>query len=241
MRPADRLPVLLAALGPVSAACSRGAPEPPASAPEVVLRVEGEPITRTEIETLTAFLVIDHPGYATDHLRSAALASALLPRASAFALHRDKVAAARERISRAKARLEAGEAFETVAKELSDHAPEKGGDAGWIALRDLDPLLGIEVFSAREGETRGPIATRIGFSLLRVSERREDPRPGLLSVHLLHIVAGLVPQPPSLPELARVLETSNVEVLDPPFFDRIRPPGVAFRFAPPSSRPASRS
>ncbi|MGH7149949.1 MAG: peptidylprolyl isomerase, partial [Planctomycetota bacterium] len=140
-----------------------------------------------------------------------------------------------------KARLEAGEAFEAVAKDLSDHAPEKGGDAGWIARRDLDPLLGIEAFESRDGEVRGPIATRVGFSLLQVTERRADPRPGLSSVHLFQIVAGLDPQPKSLPELARVLETSAVEVLDPPYFDRIRPPGVAFRYSSAASRPASRS
>ncbi len=241
MRRRDRVSLLLAALGAGPAGCSRGAPPAPASAPEVVLRVEGEPITRTEIDTLAAFLALDHPGYATDHLRSSALARALLPRATAFAIHRDRVEAARERIARAKARLEAGEAFEAVAKDLSDHAPEKGGDAGWIARRDLDPLLGIEAFGAPEGEVRGPIATRVGFSLLRVSERREDPRPGYSTVHLFQIVAGLDPRPKSLPELARALETSEVEVLDPPFFDRIRPPGLAFRYPSPASRPARRS
>jgi PPIC-type peptidyl-prolyl cis-trans isomerase-like protein len=242
MRRRDRLSLLLAALG---AGCSGGAPDLPASLPEVVLRVAGEPITRTEIDTLAAFLVPDNPGYALDHLRSAALARALLPRATAFAILRDRVEAARERIARAKARLAAGEAFEAVAKDLSDHAPEKGGDAGWLARRDFDPLLAIEAFDGREGgpegEVRGPIATRVGFSLLRVSERRSDPRPGYSSVHLFQIVAGLEPQPKSLPELTRSLESLEVEVLDPPFFDRIRPPGLALRYAPTTSRPTSRS
>ncbi|MCI0588422.1 MAG: peptidyl-prolyl cis-trans isomerase [Planctomycetes bacterium] len=236
MRRRDRLSLLFAALG---AGCS--GPDLPASLPEVVLRVAGEPITRTEIDTLAAFLVPDNPGYALDHLRSAALARALLPRATAFAILRDRVEAARERIARAKARLEAGEAFEAVAKDLSDHAPEKGGDAGWLARRDFDPLLAFEAFEFPVGEVRGPIATRVGFSLLRVSERRSDPRPGHSTVHLFHIVAGLEPQPKSLPELSRSLESLEVEVLDSPLFDRIRPPGLAFRYAPAASRPTSRS
>ncbi|HET6203318.1 MAG TPA: peptidylprolyl isomerase [Planctomycetota bacterium] len=242
MGPIDRfLPAALAA-GLSATGCSRdGSGARPSSLPEVVLRVEGEAISRTEIEALASYLALDHPTHATDLLRSTALARSLLPRAIAFATYRDRTEAARERIGRAKARLEAGEAFELVAKDLSDAAPEKGGDAGWITRLDLDPLLGIEAFSAPVGEVRGPIPTPVGFSLIRVSERREDPRPGFSSVRLHQIAAGFEPQPKTLRELGRLLETARIEVLDPPFFDRIRPPGLAFRYAAPASRPSSGS
>src|SRR5437867_2638510 len=133
-----------AAFALAASACSR---DPsgwsPATPPEVFLRVEGEPILRSEVETLASYLALVYPTYATDLLRSTALARALLPRAMAFASYRDRAGAARERIGRAKARLEAGEAFEAVAKNLSDHAPDKGGDAGWIARCDIEPLIGF--------------------------------------------------------------------------------------------------
>ena len=236
----DRFLPAAAALA-AAASCSREPPAgSPTSLPEVVLRVDGEPILRTEVETLVPFLALNYPTYATDLLRSAALAGALLPRAMAFSVYREREPAARERIGRAKARLDAGEPFEAVAKDLSDHAPEKGGDAGWIARLDIDPLLGIEAFAAPVGEVRGPIATSIGFSLIRVDERREDPKPGFSSVSLRQIVAAFDPRPKSLQELTRLLEAAEVEVLDPPFFDQIRPPGLAFRFAAPASRRSSR-
>lgn len=199
--------------------------------------MEGEPVERSEIETLAAYLAISFPSYAIDPLRSAALANSLMPRALAFARNRDRVGAAREKIERAKARLDAGETFESVAKETSDRDAEKGGDEGWISRADLDPLLGIEAFSAPLGEVRGPIRTRFGFHLIRVLERREAPNPRLSTVHLQGIVALLDPSPESPKELARALEGAAIEVLDAPFYERIRPVGVGVRFAP-ASRPA---
>ena len=224
-----------ALLSLAASGCAKEAsPGPP---PEVVSRVEGEPVERTEIETLAAYLAISWPNYALDPLRSAALATSLMPRALVFARNRERVSALREKIERAKARLEAGEPFETVAKEVSDTDAEKGGDAGWTSRTDLDPLLGLEAFSAPLGEVRGPIRTKFGFHLIRVLERREAPNPRFSTVHLQGIVALLDPSPKSPKELARALEGAAIEILDAPFYERIRPVGVGVRFAP-ASRPA---
>jgi len=80
-------------------------------------------------------------------------------------------AAARKKIEGAKARLNAGEAFAAVAKELSDDATaEKGGDLGFFTRGTMVPEFDEAAFTLAKGDVSDIIETQFGFHILKVSE-----------------------------------------------------------------------
>jgi len=72
------------------------------------------------------------------------------------------------RAERARARLEAGEDFEDVARELSDGtAGVRGGDLGWFTRGEHLPNWEERAFSLKPDETTGPFETTAGLHVLR--------------------------------------------------------------------------
>ena len=78
-----------------------------------------------------------------------------------------------------KRRVESGEVFAELARELSDdgETAQKGGDMGWMSrLSFTSPKLVRAVFKAGEGELIGPIPEGRGeFTWLMVTDRRHVP------------------------------------------------------------------
>ncbi len=71
------------------------------------------------------------------------------------------------------ARIRGGEAFGTVAAEVSVSATAgKGGDLGFVAWGQLDPQLEAVVEGMQSGDLQGPIETNQGWNVLLVEERR---------------------------------------------------------------------
>jgi len=68
--------------------------------------------------------------------------------------------------AKVKERLDAGETFETLARELS------GGELGWFPREALAPQLALVAFDElRVGETSGPLSARDQMVLIKVAER----------------------------------------------------------------------
>lgn len=79
----------------------------------------------------------------------------------------------REDAERAIVRVRGGEAFGAVAAEVSVSATAgKGGDLGFIAWGQLDPLLEGVVEGMQPGDLQGPIETNQGWNVLFVEEKR---------------------------------------------------------------------
>jgi peptidyl-prolyl cis-trans isomerase SurA len=80
--------------------------------------------------------------------------------------------AAKQRIIDARARIEAGESFEVVAKAVSDDPASKvnGGDLGVFDRGEMVPSFEREAFRAKVGELVGPFKTEFGYHLLRVED-----------------------------------------------------------------------
>lgn len=74
--------------------------------------------------------------------------------------------------SEAHSRLNAGEAFEEVAKELSEDrvSAEKGGDLGWINQGAVSDGFSSKVFAMQAGEVSEPFLTDFGFHIVRLEE-----------------------------------------------------------------------
>lgn len=77
--------------------------------------------------------------------------------------------AAAEQARALTARIEAGEPFEDLARQYSADGgtAEQGGDLGFMTRSQL---LGDDVFTMAEGETKGPIESEFGYHVVRLEE-----------------------------------------------------------------------
>ena len=89
-------------------------------------------------------------------------------------------------VDAALARLAAGEAFEAVARELSEANPESGGDQGWVHESELAGWMRRPVEALPAGGITERIETGFGCGIVQVVERRayvplsfEQAREGL--------------------------------------------------------------
>ncbi len=80
--------------------------------------------------------------------------------------------AALKKIREAKARLDRGDAFEVVAKEMSDDtvSGSKGGDLGLINPKDMDIAFETAAFALSLGEVTAPVKTPFGYHLIKLTE-----------------------------------------------------------------------
>lgn len=70
------------------------------------------------------------------------------------------------------ARAEAGESFETLARENSQDGgtARNGGDLGVLTRSQLPGELGGAIFSMAEGEIAGPVKSEFGFHIIRLDD-----------------------------------------------------------------------
>ena len=79
-----------------------------------------------------------------------------------------------EKIEAAKARLDAGEAFEEVAKEVSTcPSKDKGGDLGFFGKGQMDPAFEEAAFALEVGQTTGIVKTSFGYHIIKVTDKKE--------------------------------------------------------------------
>lgn len=69
-------------------------------------------------------------------------------------------------------RLNAGEDFATVAKEMSSDTATKdaGGEKGWVVIEELDPAYATQVFALEVGQRSEPLEGQGGFFIIEVEE-----------------------------------------------------------------------
>lgn len=82
---------------------------------------------------------------------------------------------ARELIEEVRSRIEAGEDFAALAREVSEDpgSRDRGGDLGFFGRGRMLREFEEAAFAAEPGELVGPVRTGFGFHLLEVLERRE--------------------------------------------------------------------
>ncbi len=73
----------------------------------------------------------------------------------------------------ARIRIEAGEAFERLASEMSAVAPMKGGDIGWLHSSSLAPWMSTAVDGMAPGSVSDVLELPFGCCLLKVVEHRK--------------------------------------------------------------------
>jgi peptidyl-prolyl cis-trans isomerase D len=87
-------------------------------------------------------------------------------------LEGDDDAAARARAEEALARIQGGEDFAEVARDMSDDSvsAEQGGDLGTLTRSQLPDELGSAIFSMQEGEVSGPVKSDFGYHVVELDE-----------------------------------------------------------------------
>jgi parvulin-like peptidyl-prolyl isomerase len=89
----------------------------------------------------------------------------------------DKAALAK--INAAKARIEHGEKFADVAKEVSEDpgSKDRGGDLGEFGRGEMVPEFEKAAFNAEPGKIVGPVKTPFGWHLILVDQRIQVSTP----------------------------------------------------------------
>tara|TARA_B100000575_G_scaffold294516_1_gene310977 strand:- start:8139 stop:9731 length:1593 start_codon:yes stop_codon:yes gene_type:complete len=75
------------------------------------------------------------------------------------------------------ARLETGESFEELAEEVFEtpYLQKNGGDVGFFSTDDMDISFEEAAFTNLPGSIVGPIQTAQGFSIIKVTDRVQNP------------------------------------------------------------------
>ena len=86
---------------------------------------------------------------------------------------------AEDKIKAIIARLNKGEDFEKVAKELTEDPSGKanGGDLGYFTKEQMVPEFANVAFALDKGKVSEPVKTQFGWHVLKVEEKRKKPAP----------------------------------------------------------------
>ncbi len=151
-----------------------------------------------------------------------------------FEIDGDDETAALEQAQAAKARLDAGEDFATLARELSQDTGtvNRGGDLGYIEHDSFDPDFEQALFALQENEVSAPVRTDYGYHLIKLTDLQSADVPSLESmrpslerelkneqvarrfVEVSQELANLAYESEDLDEPARVLEV-EIETYGP--------------------------
>jgi len=114
----------------------------------------------------------------------------------------------RARLDAAMARIKAGEAFEAVAKDVSEDANKaQGGVIGLRASNRLPDVFVDRVRGLKPGEVAPEyLRTSAGFHALKLIERREGGAFAITQTHARHILLRLSPQLTQEAAIARLAE-----------------------------------
>ena len=88
-----------------------------------------------------------------------------------------------EEAEAAKARVEGGEEFATVAQEVSTGpSGPNGGNLGWFGTGQMVPAFENAVVDMEVGDVVGPVETQFGFHVITLNEKRVKAAPAFEDV-----------------------------------------------------------
>lgn len=115
-----------------------------------------------------------------------------------------------EEAEAAKARVEAGEAFADVAKEVSTGpSGPSGGELGWFGAGQMVTEFEDAVMNMDVGAVVGPVETQFGFHVITLNETRVKEAPTLEEVR--QELFGQVQEAAIQARLAELIATTDVE------------------------------
>lgn len=115
-----------------------------------------------------------------------------------------------ERLQALKARIQAGEQFEQLAKQYSEDpgSASSGGELGFWRLGELAPAYEAAALALKPGEIADPIETPFGFHLIQLIERQKD------RYNSRHILLKPSASVPDLQEAIAHLDSIRTSILE---------------------------
>lgn len=98
----------------------------------------------------------------------------IIPKSSSFGDEK----AANQKIDEIRAKIMAGESFESLARKFSQDpgSAAKGGDIGWMALMQLDPLYANQAYQMSTINSISPVfKSSFGYHIIKYRGRRVTP------------------------------------------------------------------
>lgn len=121
--------------------------------------------------------------------------------------------ATEDEAKKVKQRLENGEDFATVAKEVSKDAGAEGGDLGFFTRGQMLKPFEDAAFALEVGQISDPVQTQFGWHIIKVEEKRDQPLPTFDQVKDA-IIAQLVQQK-AQEVVTGLRDAAKIEVVDP--------------------------
>jgi len=121
---------------------------------------------------------------------------------------------ARQQLEKIKARVQGGEDFGTIARQVSEDpgTKDKGGELGYFGRGRMTPEFEKAAFNAKAGDLVGPVKTPFGLHLIQVQDHRQGgtiPFEDAKSAVRSRVAAARVDQEAT--ELANTLRTKLAE------------------------------
>lgn len=112
------------------------------------------------------------------------------------------------------ARLNKGEKFEDIAKQVSlDGSKDYGGDLGYFSAEEMVPEFSKAAFSLKVGETSEPVKTDYGWHVIKVEDRKQggaqpfdQVKAGIKAVLMRKKVQDIVTE---------LRKEAKIEIIDP--------------------------
>jgi len=154
-----------------------------------IFTVDGLPVTEADFQQMYGYLRSVPSGASEEDSKAQAIEALIRRRAAEAAFH-EGAAKARDRMVKVQQKLKEGADFAELAKETSD-CPSKmqGGDLGFLGRSGPDTNLIAAAFGLKDGEVSGPVATTMGYHILKRTgfQKGEDARTD--QVRCSHILA----------------------------------------------------
>lgn len=157
---------------------------------EVVMTVDGLPITKQEVEDVMSYFK-SYVGEASDDTMKTRAMTQLITARAVEAAFPKTAAMAEKSIEDAKKALESGKSFEDVAKAMSQcPSKERGGDLGSFPREGMmDLLFAKAAFSQKVGEVSKVVRTPFGFHIVKTTAFKKGATPAQDEVQASHILA----------------------------------------------------
>ncbi|MBI1852790.1 MAG: peptidyl-prolyl cis-trans isomerase [Planctomycetes bacterium] len=198
-----------------------------ASKPDaVLLRVNGEAITRADLDLSVGYLRSYLPGDSRDdQLVMSALQDDLLPTTAIRGAFKDRIPPLLEKAKAARARILGGEDFAAIARAESDDKLTKaaGGDMGRKQRGDLVAPLARVAFTMKEGEVSEPVLTVYGIHIIKLTKywKGATPLDDAVDVSQIDYAFGSGLQGRLAWEKVLADAAGKIEVVDPAMADLI--------------------
>jgi peptidyl-prolyl cis-trans isomerase SurA len=160
---------------------------------DVERRLLAEKVVREEVQSKIDVTWKDVDAYYAEHTEEVArvperfeIGGILVAPKVSEALKRKAI----DRLNEARARIDAGEPFETVAQNYSeDLSARNGGDLGTFERGGMVPEFEEAVFALNPGEMSGIVTTRFGYHIIQLISKDDS------KAHARHILVKAVPGP----------------------------------------------